>query len=185
MGPLPKIRLPGLFLLAALTGCSSGPSTRRPATDRPALVAFLVRHAEKVDSSPDPALSAKGLARAEALAHTLRAASIEHIHSSDFIRTRDTAKPLADRLGVQVQLYDPHDLPALVVEMRTAGGRHLVVGHSDTTWALAGLLGGDPGPPIEEAIEYDRLYVITVGRDDAAVSVLMRYGKPTGSQRGP
>ena len=50
-------------------------------------------------------------------------------------------------------------------------------GHSNTTPSLAGLLGGEPGSKIDEAGEYDRLYVITVDKDGTAQSLLLRYGK--------
>jgi len=167
-------------MLMAVTGidCATCPQATPTATESKPLVAFLVRHAEKVDSSSDAALSEAGRARAAALAATLRSAGITHVHSSDFTRTRETAAPTAAIYALEVELYDPKDLPTLVGKLRKAGGRHLVVGHSDTTPALAALLGGEPGAPIEEASEYDRLYVITVGRDGAASSVLLRYGTP-------
>jgi phosphohistidine phosphatase SixA len=111
------------------------------------------------------------------LAGTLRSAEIEYVHSSDYVRTRDTATPSAAEFGVEVDLYDPRDLPALVEKLRGTGGRHLVVGHSNTTPSMTELLGGEPGSAIEEGGEYDRLYIVTIGRDGAASSVMMRYGK--------
>ena len=144
----------------------------------PALVVFLVRHAEKADSSADPPLTEAGHERAQRLARLLRDAGIEYVHSSDYIRTRDTAAPLAAHNGLKVALYDPGDLPAMAQRLKVAGGRHLVVGHSNTTPPLVGLLGGEPGPEIEEGHEYDRLYIVTVGADGAANTVLLRYGKP-------
>jgi len=167
-------------LLSAITliGCSPRPDAPAASeSEQKPLVVFCVRHAEKVDSSEDPELSVAGLERAAALAATLRSAEIEYMHSSDFIRTRDTAAPTATDHGLEVALYDPRDLPALVEKLREAGGRHLVVGHSNTTPQLAELLGGQAGSAIDEASEYDRLYVVTVGKQDEASSVLMRYGK--------
>lgn len=139
-----------------------------------ALEAFLVRHAEK-QKGDDPALTEAGTKRAEDLADLLIDANIEHILSSDFRRTRDTAAPLAVRLGLTVELYDPRDLPGLVGQLKEAGGRYLIVGHSNTTPYLAHLLGGDHGGPITEATEYDRLYYIAREGDDVS-SVILRYG---------
>lgn len=144
------------------------------------LVVFLVRHAEKVDASRDPDLSAAGLERAQALRALLRDAGIEHVHSSDFLRTRKTAAPIAEELGLAVELYDPRDLPALVQRLRETGGRHLVVGHSNTTPGAVELLGGEAGPEIDEESEYDRLYVVTAGPDGTASTVLLRFGEPYG-----
>lgn len=142
------------------------------------LVVFLVRHAEKVDSSRDPELSAAGKRRAELLAETLRDAGISHVLSSDFIRTRDTAAPLAARLGLEVELYDPDDLEALVTQIESLGGRYLVVGHSDTTPASVGLLGGDPHGEIDGWTEYDRLYILVRASDGTVSTVLTRFGSP-------
>jgi len=162
-----------LAVLAAVLalGCPAG-----AAADP--LVVFLVRHAEKADSSEDPQLTAVGRERAAELARVLRDAHIEHVHSSDYIRTRDTATPVAELARAEVQLYDPRDLPALVEKMKRAGGRHLVVGHSNTTPDLVTLLGGEPGAPIVESDEYDRLYTVAVGKDGTVTSLMLRYGRP-------
>lgn len=144
------------------------------------LVVFLVRHAEKVDSSADAALSDAGRQRSAELARVLRDAHIQHVHSSDYARTRDTAAPTAALARTDVELYDPGDLPALVAQLRGTGGRHLVVGHSNTTPEVAKLLGGEPGAPIVESDEYDRLYMVTIGADGAVTTVLLRYGGSPG-----
>jgi len=158
----------GVFLL----GCTS--------TSEEQLVVFLVRHAEKVDQSKDPDLSREGYLRAEELARVLTDAGIEYIHSSDFIRTRLTAEPVAELFGLELELYDQNDLFTLFDKLKAAGGRHLVVGHSTTTPDLVEILGGDPGYPIEEHNEYDRLYILTI-RSGKVNTVLLRYGKPFSS----
>jgi probable phosphoglycerate mutase len=142
-----------------------------------ALVVFLVRHAEKLEGGHDPNLSVAGIERAKDLAMVLRDSGITHVHSSDYIRTRKTAAPLATALGLEVKLYDPRQLPALVDALRKTGGNHLVVGHSNTTPSLVELLGGDPGGAIDEPGEYDRLYIVTIDGDGLAHTVLLRYGR--------
>lgn len=144
----------------------------RSETAEPTVV-FLVRHAEK-EEGLDPALTEAGRARAEELARTLRDAGIERVHSTDYARTRATAAPLAERLGLEVELYDPRALPSFLEGVRDSGGRHLVVGHSNTTPQAVGLLGGEPGEPIVEATEYDRLYAVTLGADGSVSTVLWR-----------
>ncbi len=140
------------------------------------LVVFLVRHGEKVDSSADASLSPAGEQRAEHLALLLQDAGIEQVHSTDYIRTRDTAGPTAAALTLAVQIYQPDELPAFADRLRAAGGRHVVVGHSDTTPALVALLGGEPGQAIAEGWEYDRLYMVSVSPGESAETVLLRYG---------
>lgn len=144
--------------------------------EEPATVVYLVRHGEKIlDGSRDPALKREGLERAARLAEILRDAEVTEVHSSDRIRTRRTAQPVADRQGLPVQIYDPGKLQALAERLRKAPGRHLVSGHSDTTPELVRLLGGAPGAPIHEPTEYDRLYVLVLNEDGSATTVLLRY----------
>ena len=160
------------IFIILLAGCTSKQET----DPQVPLQVFLVRHAEKIDQSKDPDLSAEGLERALTLAGALRNAGIEYVHSSDFIRTRDTAAPLAEAQGLEVELYDPDNLPVLAEKLLRTGGRHLVVGHSNSTPALVKLLGGDPGAEINEEGEFDRLYIVTVAKDKSVNSVMLRYG---------
>ncbi len=137
-------------------------------------VIWLVRHAEKVDESADPPLDEAGHARALALAALLADAGIDRILSTDYLRTLDTAAPLARRLGLETEKYDSRDLPALAARIAETPGRYLVVGHSNTTPALAELLGGDAGGPIAHE-EYDRLYILT-RRGAKTTTIVLRYG---------
>ena len=120
---------------------------------------FLVRHAEKVLQGDDPMLSPAGKLRAEALSSLLADAGIERIHSTDFNRTRHTVEPLAQRLGLAVELYDPSRPDDLLTNLQKTGGRQLIVGHSNTVPDLVQRLGGNGGTVIDEAGEYDRLYL--------------------------
>ena len=178
MTRLSRATVATVLLIITSIGCSSTPDTVLPASTSEPLVVFLVRHGEKADRGKDPELSAAGRERAGILGNILRSAEIEYVHSSDYIRTRETAAPTAARYGLEVQLYDPRDLPALVEKLRKTGSRHLVVGHSTTTPSMVELLGGKPNSAINEAGEFDRLYLVTIGEDGAASSVMMRYGEP-------
>jgi len=141
-------------------------------------IVFLVRHAEKVQAQDDPPLTEAGSMRARQLADLLQETGIDAVYSTDFRRTRDTAEPLAARRGLQTQKYDWNEMEALAADLKRPGQRSLVVGHSDTTTELVGLLGGEPGPPIDEQGEYDRLYLVQLGADGGVSTVLLRYGTP-------
>ncbi len=160
-----------MLLFVALAATASTVSAQAQPT-----VVYLVRHAEKADRSADPALTIQGIARAAVLADLLSDSGITHIYSSDFVRTRDTAEPLAGRLGLETLIYDPRDLVGMASRLRNTPGRHLVSGHSNTTPRLVELLGGDPHTAIDEASEYDRLYIVTLLPGGGASSVLLRYG---------
>jgi phosphohistidine phosphatase SixA len=165
-------RIGGLALLAALIlQCN-------PVSAADATLVYLVRHAEKSTTGDDPELTDEGRQRALELATLLRDAGIEAIYSTDFNRTRATALPLARQLGLEIRIYEWSRMDDLARTFIQNGGRYLVVGHSDTTPELVGLLGGDPGPPIDEAGEYDRLYVVGVSPDGKVSTQLRRYGKP-------
>ena len=155
------------FILASVVGLALAACQAIPAAD--SNTAYLVRHAEKVtgdaamdlDNPRDPPLTNAGEARAEALAERLSDSGITAIWSTDTVRTRDTAQPLADKLGLNVQIYDPSDLPGFAAQLKSEPLETvLVVGHSNTTPQLAEALGAEPGEPIVEKTEYDRLYVI-------------------------
>ena len=155
--------------LLALSACATAP----PLTEH---TIYLVRHAEK-QAGDDPSLTSDGAARAALLADTLREAGIIRIYSTDYARTRETAAPIAEAVSVPVTLYDPSDLPAFAERLSAEPGIALVVGHSNTTPAFVEILGGEPGPAINEAAEYDRLYVVRI-RGDQVDTELRRYGAP-------
>jgi phosphohistidine phosphatase SixA len=141
-------------------------------------IVYLVRHAEKLDASRDPPLTEAGWERARLLSEMLRDAGLTHIHTTDFERTRDTAAPISDRLGIEPRLYDADVLEDFADWLRATPGRHLVSGHSNTTPSLVRLLGGE-STDIPDS-EYDRLYIVTLNPDGTASTILLRYGPPSG-----
>ena len=139
---------------------------------------FLARHAEKQNVAEDPRLSEDGRLRAAQLADLLTDADLTSIHSTDYRRTRETAQAVAKRLGLEVGLYDPTEPGELLDELQDTGGRHLLIGHSNTVPDMVDRLGGEPYGAIDEEGEYDRLYVVTLDEDGSASTLLLRYGNP-------
>lgn len=146
------LSLSALFCL--LTACAGTPP-------EPDASYYLVRHAEKVLDVKDPPLTEAGEKRARDLAVRLEAVDLNAIYSSDYKRTLQTAEPTAAQQGLGIQTYDPRNLSEIRDLLIEKDGHYLIVGHSNTTPPLAGLFGVDPGEPIIEATEYNRLYVIT------------------------
>ena len=142
------------------------------------VVVYLVRHAEKAsDGTDDPPLSLAGKIRVMGLRQLLSEAALTHIHTTDFNRTRDTARPIAEEHGVDAAVYDPRELRMLADGIRRTPGSHLVVGHSNTTPVLVAALGGDPFDPIDE-YEYDRLYIVVAHPGQPPTTILLRFGEP-------
>ena len=160
-----------LALLVSVTACAT-----KPIEDPSGLTVYLVRHAEKLKGVPDPDLSADGKLRAQQLVEVLADADIRKVYSTDYLRTRRTAAPIAHKLGLELILYDPRKLEEFAETLKQEEGAVLVVGHSNTTPNLAAFLGGEGGTPIYEPTEYDRLYVIKVGADGTISSRIDRYG---------
>lgn len=133
---------------------------------------FVMRHAEKQTSNPqdaDPPLAPAGEARAVELAQLFGRApkgqGLDAIIVSEFRRTQDSVRPLANRLGVPVITMPAGD-PAGTAERALSenrGGRVLIVGHSDTVPEIVRELSGADVGPMSEA-DYGILYVVSVPR---------------------
>jgi len=134
--------------------------------DAPALT-VLVRHADRATSpADDPPLTAAGMKRAEDLAAALHDTKFSAVIATDFIRTRDTARPVASALGIVPETVprkgQPADQHIKAIEgavHRHAGGAVLVVNHSDTLPAIIAALGGPRIVPICDSI-YDDLFML-------------------------
>jgi len=125
---------------------------------------YLVRHAEKQqDGTKDPQLTEQGQKRALYLAQQLSLANITKIYSTNTKRTQETAKPLADLLGIKVEPYNPAKLEKFAQTLKEETGQILIVGHSNTTPPLTALLSGETVDAIDES-EYENLYqVVLIG----------------------
>src|ERR1017187_9927028 len=68
---------------------------------------ILVRHAEKAAAPADnPPLTTEGRQRAEGLATMLSASGVTSIYVTDYLRTQQTAEPLASLLHLTPQRID-------------------------------------------------------------------------------
>jgi len=143
-----------------------------------AVVIYLVRHAEKaIDGTDDPPLALAGQIRVQVLRHLLAESDLEYIHTTDWKRTRETARPIAKDMGIEPSIYDAGDLAAFAASLKATPGHHLVVGHSNTTPMLVETLGGDPSTPIHD-LEYDRLYIVVISPGLPPVTTILRFGEP-------
>jgi broad specificity phosphatase PhoE len=160
------------ILLFLLTCCFIGNTF---ATDKNnTYTLYLIRHAEKqADGSRDPALTEIGKNRSEQLAVWFQDKNITEIWSSDYKRTRDTAKPLVTGLGIELSIYDPRNLPDLVKKLLHKQRTALIVGHSNTTPELARLLCNCLIADMEES-EHDRLIVISVFGSNTEATTLQQ-----------
>ncbi|MEI6666523.1 MAG: histidine phosphatase family protein [Acidobacteriota bacterium] len=146
------------WLAAGVLVIAGGPWIATPSAQE---AVFVVRHAERLNDSADSPLSAAGLARAARLADHLRDARITSIVVTQFVRTADTAQPLADRLGLPLTLVPAAQTAVLVARLRALGpkARVLVVGHSNTVPDILTALGSSE--PVTIAPEdFANLFVV-------------------------
>ena len=175
------------LLVATMPGPVAAAASKAPASDAgmPALV-VLVRHAEKAaNPKDDPPLTKAGQERARALVDALKDARVTAIITSDAQRTRETAQPLAEALGLKPVVVGlgrsgpKAHADAVAAELRRlAGGVVVVVDHSDTIPLIIAALGG---PRVAEipSKEYADFFVLTPGPSGVRL-VRARYGAPDG-----
>lgn len=134
-----------------------------------AQMVMVVRHAERADAgagtgtsmtaSPDPALSDAGKARAQKLAAMLADAGVTAIYTTEYLRAKDTAAPLAAKIGVTAEIVMARDADALIAKVKAhKAGAVLVVGHSNTVPTIIRALGGSVVSVGDD--EYDSLFFI-------------------------
>ena len=135
-----------------------------------------MRHAEK-EAGDDPQLTPAGQERAQKLAACLAKVKLDAVFSTDFQRTRLTAQPVATRQGLDIQIYDPKDLPAFAAQLQQeyAGKTVLVVGHSNSTPALVGLLDSTKVYPAFAESEYGNIVQVTISGKTTPVVVFSQY----------
>ena len=119
---------------AALAACVTAPPAPAPSY-------YVMRHLQKADGQ-DPGLTDQGQRCAAQLAAELGGSGIRAVYASATRRARETAAPLAARLGLTPAGYDPRDTPALVARVRAEPGSVFVVGHSNTVPEIVAQLGG-------------------------------------------
>lgn len=161
----------GFSLLCSETAQAQAASSEEQVP--PTTTYLVVRHAER--EGEEDALSETGKRRAEQLQSLGQLLHVTAIYSTDYRRTKGTAAPLADSLGIEPQLYKELT-PQWLAELRTAnrGGVVLIVGHSNTIAAIASQLADAPVPEIQST-EYDNLFVISE-QGTARSLVRLRFG---------
>ncbi len=137
---------------------------------------YLVRHAERADTSADSPLSSAGQARAKRLASWLRDAGITKIYTTDLRRTIQTAAPLAAAINLTPTVIAASDTAALVARVHAAGphDRLLIVGHSNSVPEVLRALGVTPAIAIADT-EFDNLFVVIPHGGAPAVMLRLRY----------
>ena len=177
-----RVVLPSVVIIAMWSALSLSTYSRAGAQDNSTtpMTVILVRHAEKKVVPPenkDPDISAEGEKRAVELAKMFGDAGVGAIFVSQYKRTQQTVKPLADKLGIAATPVEAQKTPELVKQIRAQkpGQVVFVAGHNNTVPDVIAALGG-PKLPIIPETQYDNLYILTVNSDGSAKLLKMKYG---------
>ena len=146
---------------------------------------FIVRHADRLGDADE--LSAAGVTRSRELKRILAPAKIDSIFSTDFVRTKKTAQPLASARRTIIRIYsDELGLVKRIIKY-SSGRRILVVGHSNTVDDIIKQCGCEPPDSIDPEMpitQFDNLFLVILHKVAGQVDlkcelVHMKYGAPT------
>ncbi|MGM0579317.1 MAG: SixA phosphatase family protein [Bacteroidota bacterium] len=131
-------------------------------------VIYMVRHAEK-DEVPknDPPLTTDGVIRSVDLASWFKDIELDSVFSTDYVRMRETAKPVSEQKGLELSMYDAKDFDGFAKQLKKMkADTILVVGHSNTILEQIEVLGLEkPQEEIHEN-EYDKIFELRLGTDE-------------------
>ena len=169
----------GMRLLALLACMLLAACTSVPRTDDAGATFIVVRHAEKVDASRDPDLSARGHARAQALAERLGDAELVALYATEFKRTGQTIAAVAATHDLPVTPYAADEAAStLAARLRAAhpSGTVLIAGHSDTVPGIVAALCECEAAEMPDH-EYDRLSIVRITPGQPPALDVSRYGE--------
>ena len=135
---------------------------------------YLIRHSEKevlAYNEFDPPLTSCGIKRSEYLSFFFEDIDIQNIYSTDYVRTTSTAMPVALSKKLDIKYYDSNDLKSFSEQLIGLKQNSLVIGHSNTTPVLAGLLVEEAIDSFDESI-YNRIYKVVVNMNNKKLFVL-------------
>jgi broad specificity phosphatase PhoE len=137
---------------------------------------YVVRHAERADSSADSELSPDGIKRSVALSRLLAGAGVTRIFATERKRTVQTAEPLASALRVTPTIVLAADEALLVENVRDSArtDRVLIVGHSNTVPSILRRLGVTETITIPDN-EFDNLFIVVPKPGGPTVLLRLKY----------
>ena len=137
---------------------------------------YLIRHAEKVrtdKTNRDPHLTVEGQQRAQSWSNILAEVPFDKVFSTPYHRTKETAQPLAMAKNLPITLYNPRSLYDAEFQEQSKGKIVLVVGHSNTTPALANkIIGQEKYPQIDDD-KNGNLYILQVSPQGVTSQLLL------------
>jgi len=136
---------------------------------------FLVRHAEKIKSTTDdPVLHPDGVERSKKLCELLSEAGISRIYSTDYIRTKETVRPLAELLNQEIIIYSPgkNQIVSDIIN-KDKGLNILISGHSNTIPGLVNkLIKEEKYKQINDDV-HNKIFIVSLSKKSSKCSVIL------------
>lgn len=149
-------------------------------------VCILLRHAEKENSGTDPDLTTAGKLRADELKRLLGNVHIDHIYTTPYNRTRQTAMPLAVSKGIVVKEYTPAATLAATqlfisnILAQNQGKVVVIVGHSNTVPEMVKVLSNNALNVTISETQFDNIFITKNSAAAGSVfAVQKKFGQST------
>ena len=109
-----------------------------------------------------------------------RRAGVDAIYVTPYRRTQETARPIADKLDLPINVYDVANTEMVLetILKKHKGKIVLVIGHSNTIPVLIANLGASKKVPEIAENEYDNIYIISIPWFGKTKTIRLRYGTP-------
>lgn len=147
---------------------------RKPGVSR----IILVRHCEKSTGETDPGLTAKGEARALALAQALEEETVDVIYSTPYRRTQATVKPLASARNLDVAIIQGTNDAAFARHLLEdhKGQSVVIASHINVIPELVKLLGVRERVTLDEGA-YGDMFIVDVDPRGRSTLIRSRFGE--------
>ena len=123
---------------------------------------YISRHAERSTApANDPQLTPEGEKQALDLRDYLKNKSIKGVYSTNFNRTKATARPTGEHFNLPTNIYNPQQANTIIDSLK-AGNKNniLIVGHSNTVDDLVNRLMGTNTMTDLPETEYGSLFIV-------------------------
>ena len=154
-------------LIVVMAGCT----VANPPKSGTTTTIILTRHADRDPLATE--LNDKGRQRAQALVEAVADMNITAIFSPDLKRNLDTAKPLAEHLGIEVQVISANKYEVTKTILTQHAGEVVIwIGNGGNLKEIYPFLGGEGAPPTV----YGDLYIMKIKAGGKPEVIKQRYG---------
>lgn len=126
---------------------------------------YFIRHAEKNrsnTSNENPDLTEAGKERAKKWAELFKDIDFDAVYTTNFIRTRKTALPTANKNNLDLLFYNPLAFDYQTFLDATKGQTILIVGHSDSTPKMVNtIINEQKYNSIDDAV-FNNYFIVTI-----------------------